>query len=111
MLLGLAARLAYCLQINVDPTIGSPSEIECQRRMIWSIRILDQLLAETVEEFSLCSRYMDSLKLPYDEHLCLSEMSLKTDTLGGFRENTQIPNIDGFAGLVGLFDIWRYFCS
>jgi hypothetical protein len=78
MLLGLAARLAYCLQINVDSTTGSPSEIECRRRMMWSIRILDRLLAGTVEEFSLCSRYLDSLKLPCDEHLYLAVMNTCT---------------------------------
>ncbi|CZR53658.1 uncharacterized protein PAC_03538 [Phialocephala subalpina] len=106
MLLGLAARLAYCLQINVDSTIGSPSEIECRRRMMWSIRILDRLLAGTVEEFSLCSRFLDTLKLPCDEHLYLAEILLETDTLEGFNRSTQIPNIGGFAGLVGLIDIW-----
>jgi hypothetical protein len=34
MLLGLAARLAYCLQLNVESITGSPSEIECRRRMM-----------------------------------------------------------------------------
>lgn len=107
MLHGLAARLAYCLQINVDSTSGSPSEIECRRRMMWSIRILDRLLAGTVEEFSLCSRFLDNLKLPCDEYFYLAEIPVETDTLKGFGGSTQIPNIGGFAGLVGLTDIWR----
>ena len=71
-----------------------------------SIRILDRLLAGTVEEFSLCSRFLESLKLPCDEHLNLAEMPLETDTLDGFSGSTQIPNIGGVEGLVGLFDIW-----
>jgi hypothetical protein len=106
VLLGLAARLAYCLQIDVNSTTGSPSEIEYRRRMMWSIRILDRLLAGTVEEFSLCSRFLDSLKLPCDEYLYLAEMPLETDTLEGFSGSAQIPNISGFAGLVALLDIW-----
>ena len=106
MLHGLAVRLAFCLQINVDSTTGSPSEIECRRRMMWSIRILDRLLAGTEEEFSLCSRFLDNLKLPCNEHLYLAETPLETDTLEGFCGNTPIQNIGGFAGLVGLIDIW-----
>lgn len=73
---------------------------------MWSIRILDRLLAGTVKESSLCSKFLDSLKLPCDEHLYLAEMPLETDTLKGFSGSTQIPNIGGFAGLVGLLDIW-----
>ena len=107
MLHGLSTRLAYCLQINVESTTGSPSDIEGRRRMMWSIRILDRLLAGTVEEFSLCSRFLDNLKLPCDEHFYLAEIPVKTDTLKGFGGSTQIPNIGGFAGLVGLTDIWR----
>jgi hypothetical protein len=73
---------------------------------MWSIRILDRLLAGTVEEFSLCSRFLDSLKLPCDEHLYLAEMPLETGALEGFSGSAQIPNISGFVGLVGLLDIW-----
>jgi hypothetical protein len=106
MLLSLAARLTYSLQINVNSTTGPPTEIECRRRMMWSIRILDRLLAGTVEEFSLCSRFLDGLKLPCDAHLYLAETPLETDILGGFSGSMQISNIGGFAGLVGLLDIW-----
>lgn len=74
---------------------------------MWSIRMLDRLLAGTVEEFSLCSRFLDNLKLPCNETLYLAETPMETDTLEGFNRNTQIPNIGGFAGLVGLLDIWR----
>ncbi|KAH8804505.1 hypothetical protein F5884DRAFT_884007 [Xylogone sp. PMI_703] len=107
MLLGMAARLAFCLQLNIEPKTGSPSQMECKRRIVWNIRILDRLLAGTVDEFSLCSRFMDSLQLPCDEHFYLADLPVETDTLEGFSKGTQIPNIGGFAGLVGLFEIWR----
>ena len=107
MLLGSAARLAYCLQLNVEPTTGSASQKECRRRMMWNIRIMDRLLAGTIEEFSLSTRYMESLRIPCDEHSYLAEIPVETDTLGRFGESTHNPNVGGFSGLVGLFEIWH----
>ncbi|RFU80571.1 3-dehydroquinate dehydratase i [Trichoderma arundinaceum] len=107
MLVGLAARLAYCLQINVESTTGSPSKIESRRRMMWNLRILDRLLSGTVEEFSVCSKSVDKLRLPCNEYLFMTEIEAKTDTLSAFWGDQQVQNIGGFAALVGLFEIWR----
>ena len=107
MLLGMAARLAYCLQINGDSGARSSSEMECRRRMMWNIRILDRLLAGTVDEFSLSSRFMDALILPCDEYHYLADLQVKTEKLEAFCGDTQIPNVGGFAALIRLFDIWR----
>ncbi|KAK4061643.1 transcriptional regulator family: Fungal Specific TF [Trichoderma aggressivum f. europaeum] len=107
MLVGLAARLAYCLQINTESTNGSPSEKESRRRMMWNLCILDRLLAGTVEEFSVCSKYIDSLRLPCSEHFFIAEIEVETDTLQSFTSHQEVRNISGFAALVGLFEIWR----
>ncbi|KAK0760468.1 hypothetical protein N5P37_006662 [Trichoderma harzianum] len=107
MLVGLAARLAYCLQINVDSANGTPSEKESRRRMMWNLRILDRLLAGTVQEFSVCSKYIDSLRLPCSEHFFMAEIEVETDTLQSFTSRQEVRNISGFAALVGLFEIWR----
>lgn len=107
MLVGLAARLAYSLQINVESAAGSPSMIESRRRIIWNIRIMDRLLAGTVEEFSVCSKSMDELRLPCNEHYYMADIETKTDVLAAFNGNQQLQNIGGFAALVGLFEIWR----
>ncbi|KAL7907555.1 hypothetical protein GGI35DRAFT_470160 [Trichoderma velutinum] len=107
MMVGLAARLAYCLQINVESSNGSPSEKESRRRMMWNLRILDRLLAGTVEEFSVCSKYIDSLRLPCSEHFFMAEIDVETDTLQSFTSHQEVRNISGFAALVGLFEIWR----
>ena len=108
MLLGLSARLAYCLQIQVEPSaIASPTEIECRRRMMWNIRIMDRLLAGTVEEFSLTSDFVSTLRLPCDDYFYLAEISVETESLGSFGRDGQIANIGGFAALATLIDIWR----
>lgn len=107
MFLGLAARLAYCLQINVEPTNGSASDKEIRRRMMWNLRILDRLLAGTVEEFSVCSKYTDSLQLPCGEHFFMAEIEAETDTLPAFTSYQEVQNIGSFASLVGLFEIWH----
>jgi hypothetical protein len=107
MMHSLSARLAYCLQINTDSNHESFRESECQRRMMWSIWILDRIFAGPVDEFSLCSRFMDDLRVPCDEHFYLAELPVETGLIGEFRGDKPIPHIGCFASLIGLFDIWR----
>lgn len=108
MLMSLAARLAYTLQINVDAKTGSFSEIECHKRMMWSIIIQDRLLAGTVGEFLLCADFSDSLKLPCDEHFYLTEKPVETHTLLEFKLGTKsTPSLGGLATLIGLLDLLR----
>ncbi len=107
MLVGLAARLAYCLQVNVEARAGSPSDRgSAGRRMLWNIHIMDRLLAGPVAEFSVCSKFIENLKLPCDEYFYLADIAVETDTAAGFGRDTQIANIGTFASLVGLLDIW-----
>lgn len=68
---------------------------------------MDRLLAGTIDEFSLSSRYMESLKIPCDEHSYLTEIPVETRTLESFGGSTYNPSIGGFSGLVGLFEIWH----
>ena len=107
MLISLAARLAYCLQINVDTKSGTFSEIECRRRMMWSIVIQDRLLAGTVGEFSLCSRFLDSLTLPCDEHFYVIEMPVDTHNMTQPGGTNPMPYFGGFAALIRLIEIMR----
>lgn len=107
MLLGMAARLAYCLQVNVESQAGSLSERECRRRMMWNIRIMDRLLAGTVDEFSLSSKGLDTLMLPCDEYNYLSGLQGNTGRLEAFCDHPGVSHVGGFAALIRLFDTWR----
>ena len=107
MLMSLAARLAYTLQTSVDARSGSFSEIECQKRMMWSIIIQDRLLAGTVGEFLLCANLSDSLKLPCDEHFYLTERAVETNTLAEFKRGTLTASLGGLAILIGVLDLLR----
>jgi hypothetical protein len=102
----MSARLAFGLHINVERKSGTPQDRECIRRMMWSIRLLDWHFAGAVQEFSLCSKYLDQLNLPCAEHYYVSGMSVQTGTVGAFQYGEEIPNIGCFAALIGLTDIW-----
>lgn len=107
MLVSLAARQAYSLQLNLEPICSSPSEAESRRRLMWNLHILDRHLSGTVDEFSLCSRHLETLKLPCDETSFLADRSAETVTMLEFQGQVEIPNISSFAAFVGLFAIWH----
>lgn len=74
---------------------------------MWNLHVLDRLLSGTVEEFSLCSRHLSTLKLPCDESSFLADRMVETQTIQSFQGRAETPNIGAFAAFIGLFDIWQ----
>ena len=106
MLLAVAARLSYALHLNISSKYTSPTEIECHKRMTWNLHIQDTFMSGSIDEFSLCFRFLEDLPLPCDEQSFLSERSSQPQTTKGDKPVKSTANISCFAYIIQILDIW-----
>lgn len=67
MLMATLARFAFTLRLNYGNTNLCSLAQESRRRLMWSIYVLDTLLAGGLPEFTLCPSDVLHLSLPNEE--------------------------------------------
>lgn len=68
MLLPIASRMAFTLRLNQENTNNSPCAKESQRRLMWSIYLLDAIVSSGADSMAVCPPHQIALQLPSSEH-------------------------------------------
>lgn len=76
MYMGLSARLITALQLNWDNAGEPPLKQESNRRLVWSVYILDHLLAGGFDEHLLLRDVDMHIKLPVSDEILLQPSNL-----------------------------------
>lgn len=103
MYMGLSVRLIMALQLNWDNAGQSPLKQESNRRLVWSVYILDRLLAGGFDEHLLLRDVDMHIKLPVSDEVLLQTSNLPPAGYtsmptgqSGSQQGTQKLSLDGY---------------
>ncbi|KAM3578651.1 hypothetical protein VKS41_008851 [Umbelopsis sp. WA50703] len=104
MLLSLASRAAYALQLNYEKRSLSAIKQESRRRLMWAIYICDKLYSGGISEFTLCRREDIHVQLPCKDSMFKFGISATTPTLDKLMANEVSESVDTRAYLLKSID-------
>jgi hypothetical protein len=104
MLLSLASRAAYALQLNYEKRSLSAIKQESRRRLMWAIYICDKLCSGGISEFTLCRREDIHVQLPCKDSMFKFGISATTPTLDKLMANEVSESVDTRAYLLKSID-------
>ncbi|KAF2720948.1 hypothetical protein K431DRAFT_225285 [Polychaeton citri CBS 116435] len=87
MLLALASRLAFAKRLNIERPSAPPVEQESNRRLMWSIWLLDRLFSGGVEDLAVAPAAKIYLRLPCNERCFSYGVPSKTQFLAPREED------------------------
>ena len=112
MLLSIASRMAFTLRLNVEHANDSFCERESNRRLMWSLYLLDSIISAGVESLAVCPSSKIALRLPSNEYCFSLGMEAKTGYLFTASSTSTDPDMGELSYVVRLMsirqDILRY---
>ena len=105
MLLSLAARMAFTLCLNHEHQNLSPVRQECNRRLMWSIFMLDMLRCAGLDSLAVCSLSHLHIRLPCDEYSFVFGVPSSSPCLDQNSMNLPARSEDALARILRLMPV------
>jgi hypothetical protein len=102
VLFAVAARFAYALRLNHETPDLCFLERESRRRLMWSLFMVDMILAGGIRELALCPAESMYIQLPCQERNFELDLEQKTEPL---QPVTNQPTSDNFGSLAAYVRI------
>lgn len=105
MLLSLATRMAFTLCLNHEHHDLAPVHQECNRRLMWSIYMLDTLGCAGIDSLAACPLTDIHIRLPCDEHSYAFGVASVNPRLDQAPSDLTTPSEDALAKILRLMPI------